>query len=249
MERVQIAEKYSGSWFGGKILRGFMLEIIINGIKQLGEGGFLMIPLLFCSLFAHAIILERFYNLQKEKLVPSRFISRIYKVLEKGNLDLALSLCESKPGPLTNILKTGIVNRDLGEKELETVISFAAKPEKHLLEKHLRILEFIGGIAVLIGLFGTVLGLFMSFTAVFQSTNRPDATMRIAKGVSVALLTTVAGLAVAIPSMIAYTYFISKVDSILNDMTRHSMSIVKFLTTGRNWLIEHEAEKSEDDEN
>lgn len=226
-----------------------MLDIIVNGIKQLGEGGFLMIPLLFCSLFAHAIILERLYNLQKEKLVPSRFISRIYKVLENGNPELALSLCESRPGPLTNILKTGILNRNLGEKELETVIEFAARPEKKVLEKHLRILAFIGSVAVLIGLFGTVLGLFISFTAVFQSTSKPDATMRIAKGVSVALLTTVAGLAVAIPSMIAYTYFTSKVDSILVEMTRHATSIVKFLSAGKNWLIEHEAEKSEDDEN
>lgn len=224
-----------------------MLEIIINGIKQLGEGGFLMIPLLFCSLFAHAIIFERLYNLRKEKLIPSRFISRIYKVLENGNPDMALSLCESRPGPLTNILKTGIINRDLGENELETVIEFAAKPERKQLEKYLRTLEFIGQVAVLIGLLGTVVGLFMSFTAVFKSGSRPDTTMRIANGVSVALLTTVAGLAVAIPSMIAHTYFISKVDSMLNDMSRHTISIIKFLTKGKDWLIEHEAEKSEDD--
>ncbi len=225
-----------------------MLDIIIDGVKQLGEGGFLMIPLLFCSLFAHAIILERFYNLRKEKLVPSRFVSRIYKVLEHGNPDMALSLCESRPGPLTNILKTGIVNRDLGGKELESVIEFATQPEKKILEKHLRILAFIGGIAILIGLLGTVLGLFMSFSAVFKSGSRPDTTIRIANGVSVALLTTVAGLAVAIPSMIAYSYFISKVDNILNEMTRHSMSIVKFLSTGKDWLVEHEAEKSVGDQ-
>jgi biopolymer transport protein ExbB len=224
-----------------------LLEIIINGIKQLGEGGFLMIPLLFCSLFVHAIILERLYNLQKEKLIPSRFISRIYKVLENGNLDMALSLCESRPGPLTNIIKTGIINHELKQKELETIIEFAAKPERKQLERHLRTLEIIGQVAVLIGLLGTVLGLFISFTAVFKSGSGPDTTMKIANGVSVALLTTVAGLAVAIPSIIAHSYFISKADSILNEMNRHSISIVKFLTKGKDWLIEHEAEKSEDD--
>ena len=223
-----------------------MFEIIINGIKQLGQGGFLMIPLLFCSLFAHAIIFDRLYNLRKEKLVPSRLISRIYKVLEKGNPDLALSLCESKPGPLTNILKEGINNRDLGEKKLEAVIDFAAKPERMKLEKHLRILAFIGAVAVLIGLLGTILGLFMSFSAIFKNVNRPETTMKIAEGVSVALLTTVAGLAVAIPSMIAHTYFTSKVDHVLNEMARHSMAIVKFLTIGKSWLVEHEAEKSEE---
>ena len=224
-----------------------MLDIIIDGIKQLGQGGFLMIPLLFCSLFAHAIIFERLYNLRKEKLAPSRLISRIYKMLEKGNIDMALSLCESRPGPLTNILKTGIINRNLDEKELESVIEFASKPERQILEKYLRILAFIGGVAILMGLLGTVLGLFISFSAVFKSENRPEMTMKIANGVSVALLTTVAGLAVALPSMIGHSYFISKVDSILNEMNRHSMSIVKFLTTGKDWLVEHEAEKSEDD--
>jgi len=223
-----------------------MYEIIINGIKQLGQGGFLMIPLLFCSLFAHAIIFERLYNLRKEKLVPSRFISRIYKVLEKGNPDLALSLCESRPGPLTNILKIGIDNRDLEEKELKAVIELAAKPERKNLEKYLRILAFIGGVAVLIGLLGTVLGLFMSFSAVFKSNSSPETTMKVANGISVALLTTVAGLAVAIPSMIGYSYFMSKVDNILNEMARHSVSIVKYLTTGKAWLVEHEAEKSEE---
>lgn len=205
-----------------------------------------MIPLLFCSLFAHAIIFERLYNLRKEKLVPSRFIARIYKVLEKDNPDLALSLCESRPGPLTNILKVGIINRDLGEKELEVAIELAAKPERTRLEKYLRILAFIGTIAVLIGLLGTVLGLFMSFSAVFKSGSRPETTMKIANGVSVALLTTVAGLAVAIPSMIAHSYFISKVDNILNEMAQHAVAIVKFLTTGKAWLVEHEAEKSEE---
>jgi biopolymer transport protein ExbB len=223
-----------------------MYEIVINGIKQLGQGGFLMIPLLFCSLFVHAIIFERLYNLRKEKLVPSRFISRIYKVLEKDNPDLALSLCESRPGPLTNILKVGISNRDLGEKELEAVIELAAKPERKNLEKYLRMLAFIGGVAVLIGLLGTVLGLFISFSAVFKSNSTPETTMKVANGISVALLTTVAGLAVAIPSMIGYSYFMSKVDNILNEMARHSMSIVKFLTTGKAWLVEHEAEKSEE---
>jgi biopolymer transport protein ExbB len=223
-----------------------MYEIIINGIKQLGQGGFLMIPLLFCSLFVHAIIFERFYNLRKEKLVPSRFISRIYKVLEKDNPDMALSLCESRPGPLTNILKVGINNRDLGEKELKAVIEFAAEPERKNLEKYLRILAFIGGVSVLIGLLGTVLGLFMSFSAVFKSNSSPETTMKVANGISVALLTTVAGLAVAIPSMIGYSYFMSRVDNILNEMARHSMSIVKFLTTGKAWLVEHEAEKSEE---
>jgi len=223
-----------------------MTDIIIEGITRLGQGGFLMLPLLFCSLFAHAIIFERLYNLRKEKAMPSRLISRIYKIIEKGNLEMAMSLCESKPGPLTNILKVGINNRDLSEEELKAVINLAAEPEKTRLQKYLKVLGFIGSVAVFIGLLGTVLGLFMSFTAIFKTVSRPETTMKIASGISVALLTTVAGLAVAIPSIIAHSFFSSRADNIIIEITRHSLAIVKYLTTGDSLTIEKEAEKSEE---
>jgi biopolymer transport protein ExbB len=223
-----------------------MIEIIIDGINRLGQGGFLMIPLLFCSLFVHAIIFERIYNLRREKLIPSHFISRIYKVLEKDNPEMALSLCESRPGPLTNILKVGIANRELSEPEIKSLIELASKPERSRLNKYMSILSFIGSVAILIGLLGTVLGLFISFTAVFKSASRPETTMKIANGISIALLTTVAGLAVAIPSIIAHTYFINKIDNIMNDMARHSMAIVRYLTTGSFGVLEQEDEKSEE---
>ncbi|HGE69250.1 TPA: MotA/TolQ/ExbB proton channel family protein [Candidatus Poribacteria bacterium] len=223
-----------------------MSDFIIEGIKQLGRGGFLMIPLLFCSLIAHALILERLYSLRREKIIPSRFISRIYKLLEKGNTDSAIMLCESKPGPLTNIIKVGILNRDLNEEELKKVIEFASRPEKSSLEKYLRVIAFIGAVAVLIGLFGTVAGLFSSFSAIFKYVSRPETTAKIAGGISVALLTTVAGLAVAIPCIIAYSYLAHKVDSMINEITRHSMSIVKYLTSGDYKFIEQKSEKSEE---
>ncbi len=221
-----------------------MDDFIIEGIKQLGRGGFLMIPLLFCSLIAHALIFERLYSLRKEKIIPSRFVSRIYKLLERGNIDSAIKMCESKPCPLTNIIKIGILNRDLSEEELKQVIEFSSKPEKIILEKYLRIIAFIGAVAVLIGLFGTVSGLFSSFSAIFKYVSKAETTAKIAGGVSVALLTTVAGLAVAIPCIIAYTYLSHKVDSMINEITRHSILIVKYLTSKDN--IRQELEKSEE---
>jgi biopolymer transport protein ExbB len=221
-----------------------MVDIIIEGINRLGQGGFLMIALLFCSLFVHAIIFERIYNLRKEKLIPSRFISRIYKVLEKDNPQMALSMCESKPGPLTNILKIGIENRDLSEEEIKALIDLAAKPEKRKLNKYMSVLSFMSAVSVLIGLLGTVLGLFLSFSAVFKTVSRPETTAKVASGISIALLTTVAGLAVAIPSIIAHTYFVSKIENIINEMTRHSIAIVRYLTTGD--LSRYESEDEND---
>jgi biopolymer transport protein ExbB len=223
-----------------------MTDFIIEGIKQLGRGGFLMIPLLFCSLIAHALIFERLYALRREKIIPSRLISRIYKMLERGNPDTAIALCESKPGPLTNVIKIGILNRDLEEKELEKVMEFSARPEINRLQKNLRIIAFIGAVAVLIGLFGTVVGLFTSFSAVFKYTTMPDTNAKIAGGVSVALLTTVGGLAVAIPSIIAYAYLTHKVDGMVDEIARHAMSLVRYFTSGKDWLIEQESQKSEE---
>ncbi|MEK7396945.1 MAG: MotA/TolQ/ExbB proton channel family protein [Candidatus Poribacteria bacterium] len=223
-----------------------MTDFIIEGLKQLGRGGFLMIPLLFCSLIAHALIFDRLYALRREKIIPSRLISRIYKMLEKDNLDTAISLCESKPGPLTNVIKTAILNRDLEEESLGKVIEFATRPEVSRLNKNLRMIAFMGAVAVLIGLFGTVVGLFSSFSAVFKYVSLPDTNAKIAGGVSVALLTTVGGLAVAIPCIIAYTYLTHKVDGMIDEIARHAMSLVRYFTSGKGWLIEQESEKSEE---
>ncbi|MBD3182011.1 hypothetical protein GF312_06955 [Candidatus Poribacteria bacterium] len=224
-----------------------MIDAITGGFSQLGNGGPLLIPLLFCSLFSHAIILERLYNLRRRKLMPRRFIARIYRVLEKGKLDLALSLCDSRPGPLTKIIKVAIKNRYLRKPDLWAVINQTANLEKLRLQKYLKTLSFLGGIAVIIGLLGTVSGMFISFGAVWR-TDRPDTATTVARGVSYALLTTAAGLTVAIPAMIAYAYFMSKVDSMINEMVRHSFSLVRFFTTGESRLVTQESEMSGEDE-
>ena len=223
-----------------------IFHIIIGGFEQLGSGGPLLIPLLFCSLFAHAIILERLYNLRRRKLMPRRFIARIYRVLERGNMEMALSLCESRPGPLTKILKVGITNRHLTKDDLWVVLDVTARLEKLYLQKYLRTLAFLGAIAIVIGLLGTVSGMFISFGAVWRTDN-PDTAATVAKGVSHALLTTAAGLVVALPAMVGYAYFMAKVSGMIDEMTRHSFSLVRFFTTGRSQLVEQEAEQDSDE--
>ena len=178
--------------------------------------------------------------------MPRRFIARIYRVLEKGNIEMALSLCESRPGPLTKILKVGIDNRHLTKDDLWVVLDVTARLEKLHLQRYLRTLAFLGGIAIVLGLLGTVLGMFISFSVVWR-TDSPDTSATVAKGVSYALLTTAAGLVVALPAMIGYSYFTAKADSMIDEMTRHSFSLVRFFTTGRSQLVEQEAEQSSDE--
>jgi len=223
-----------------------IFHVIRVGLEQLGGGGPLLIPLLFCSLFSHAIMLERLYNLRRSKLMPRRFIARIYRVLEKGNPDMALSLCESRPGPLTRILRIAIINRNLTKKDLQVVIDVTARLEKTRIQKYLRVLAFIGGLAIALGLLGTVSGMVMSFKHLWRADN-PDAAPLVARGISHALLTTAAGLTVALPAMVGYSYFKAKADSMIDEMTRHSLSLVRFFTTGSSQLVEQEAEKGEDE--
>lgn len=223
-----------------------IFHVIRGGLEQLGGGGPLLIPLLFCSLFAHAIILERLYNLRRSKLMPRRFIARIYRVLEKGNPEMALSLCESRPGPLTRILRIAIINRDLSKDDLRVVCDVTARVEKLHLQKYLRALAFLAVLAISIGLFGTVVGMFVSFGAVWR-TDKPDSSLIVARGISHALLTTAAGLAVALPAMVGYAYFTAKAGSMIDEMTRHSLSLVRFFTTGRSQLVEQEAEQGDDE--
>jgi biopolymer transport protein ExbB len=221
-----------------------IFQVIQEGISQVGRGGPLLIPLLFCSLFSHAIILDRLYNLRRGKLMPRRFIARIYRVLEKGNADTALSLCESRPGPLTSILKAGIENRHLPKDELRTVIDATARLEKLRLQKYLRTLAFIGGVSVIIGLLGTVVGIFIAVRFAWR-TDRPDTGSIVAGGISLALITTAAGLVVALPAMIGYAYFMAKSESMIDEMTRHSYSLVRFFTTGKSELVRQESEQND----
>ncbi|MBM3211508.1 MotA/TolQ/ExbB proton channel family protein [Candidatus Poribacteria bacterium] len=218
-----------------------MINAIIDGIKQIGQGGVLMIPLLFCSLFTHAIILERFYNLRRGKLMPRIFISRIYKVIEKGNLDMAVSLCESKPGPLTKIIKVAIENRHLDKDGLMAVLNMNSKVEKAKLQKYLRVLAFLGALSVLIGLLGTAVGIYISLGAVWR-TDRPDTASTVARGISFALITTAAGLMVALPAILGYAYFMVKSDRMISDITKYSFSLVRYFTTGDSRVLELETQ-------
>ena len=144
---------------------------------------------------------------------------------------MALALCKSRPGPLTRIIEVGIRNRHLPKTDLWTVINKTAELERLRLQKYLSTLAFIGGLSVTIGLLGTVTGMFISIGAVW-TTERPDTGATVARGISQALLTTVAGMVVALPAMVAHAYFMAKAGSMIDEMTRHSLTLVRLFTSG-----------------
>lgn len=215
-----------------------LVYIILSGLERLGGGGPILIPLAIFSIASHTIILERAYHLRRERILPSHFATRsIYHELVEGNPGIAIKMCEKKPGPLTNILRAGIERRDTDEETLKRVMRIAINTEKRILTRYLSILGVVASISLYTGLLGTVTGMIHSFGALYSG-QMAD----IAAGISQALLTTAAGLIVALPAYIAYDYFRSKSDGFLTELERHGMSLVRFLATEEYKLFQEEFE-------
>ena len=181
------------------------------------RGGPLMWPILLCSVTAVAIILERFYCLHKAGTNVPNISSRVKSLLNKGNADAALKMCETASGPVAHVLAIGIHvrKRDLVEKE--RIIARAGSRVVRELDKNLRGLAIIGNITPLLGLLGTVTGMIKAFMKIQELGGGVDASV-LAGGIWEALITTAAGLSVAIPAFVAYHYFEGRVDGIEGEM-------------------------------
>jgi biopolymer transport protein ExbB len=217
-------------------------HIILSGLGQLSEGGPILIPLVAFSLCSHTIIMERAYHLRRRRIIPSHFVTRsIYHELVEGNPEIAIKMCEKKPGPLTNILRAGIEHRDAGEDTIKRVIRIAITTERRILTRYLNFLGLLASVSLYTGLLGTVVGMIYSFGALYVG--KPT---DIAVGISQALLTTAAGLVVALPAYVANDYFRSKSQNFVTALERHGMSLVRFLTTEEYKLFQGEFEDIRD---
>ncbi len=217
---------------------GQFVHIILSGLGQLSEGGLILIPLVAFSLCSHTIILERAYHLRRKRIIPSHFVTRsIYNELVQGNPEIAIRMCEKKPGPLTNILRAGLEHRDAEEETIKRAIRIATNTEKRVLTRYLNFLGLLASVSLYTGLLGTVVGMIHSFGALYVG--KPT---DIAVGISQALLTTAAGLIVALPAYVANDYFRSKLQNFFIALERHGLSLVRFLTTEEYNLFQGEFE-------
>lgn len=211
-----------------------IITIIKGGFERLLGGGWLLIPLAIYSLLAHAVILNRAIALRKKNLLPTFVISEIYKALIHGGPEMAIELCNQSPGVVTNVMKAGIMHRHYAEERLKLVVKFALEDEKPEITKYLYILGMLPSVATTTGLLGTVLGMMKSFGSLYISPKI------VAAGIAEALITTVAGLTIAVPAYIAYTYFSNRINNIFTEIERHSISLVRFLATGEYKLFQEE---------
>ena len=169
-------------------------------------GGWLMTPIVVCSILALVIIIERSHTLQFNKIVPNRLREQlITRLRENGDIGRTQLMNVKEKTPLGDILATGLLYRQYGLDSMTMHMQNRASVQVHQLEKNINMLGTIGAIAPLLGLLGTVLGIISSFLAITDGAMQ-DPTM-LAAGVSQALITTAAGMIVAIPALVAYRYF------------------------------------------
>ena len=195
-------------------------------------GGPVMWPILLCSIFALAIILEKFWYLNKIKIDTQKFLGEILDNIKRHEIKEALRICDNTKSPIAHILKAGILKYDRSRDQIKEAIEDASLYEIPKLEKNLSTLATIAHISPLLGLLGTVTGMVRCFQTIQAKATaiHPVSPGDLAGGIWEALLTTVAGLIVAIPAFVAYNYLVSHINNFILEMEKASTELVNFLT-------------------
>ena len=200
-----------------------MLDLLI-------AGGWVMPVIVCCSIVAVSICIERYFALDRRKIAPPHLLATVWRDLKQGELN-AKKLNELRAGsPLGAILAAGISNRAQGRDVMKESISEAASHVVHDLEKYLNSLGTVAAVTPLLGLLGTVVGMIDVFTQITTvGTGNANA---LAGGISEALLTTAAGLIVAIPALVMHRYFAGLVESLVVSLEREAIKLVDALHSG-----------------
>ncbi|MFH0790447.1 MAG: MotA/TolQ/ExbB proton channel family protein [Candidatus Omnitrophota bacterium] len=195
-------------------------------------GGPVMWPILLCSIFALALILEKFWYMQKIRIDMQDFLNKILDKMKHHQVKEALEICDRIKSPISNILKAGILKYDRPRAQIKEAIEDASLHEIPKLEKNLTALATIAHISPLLGLLGTVTGMVRCFQTIQAKATsfHPVSPGDLAGGIWEALLTTVAGLIVAIPAFVVYNYLVSRINNFILEMEKAATELVNFLT-------------------
>lgn len=210
---------------------------VISGTRRLTDivksGGPLMIPIGICSFILVVFIFERFIGLRRGRIIPGPFTKRFLEQLRDGDLDreTALQLCERDKSPMANVFKAGVLKWGRSAVEIEQSVLDEGERSSNHLRKYLRLINGVATVCPLLGLLGTVLGMIHAFDSIATvSSSATDPKALIATGISQALLTTAAGLSVAIPALIAYIFFCSRVDKHVMEIDELGMKVVNLIS-------------------
>ncbi|MCK5889706.1 MAG: MotA/TolQ/ExbB proton channel family protein [Methylococcales bacterium] len=188
------------------------------------NGGWLMFPIILCSIGMMGIVVERFWSLKRSKILPDDLVPQILQLVKTDKLDEPLLRRIKLSSPLGQILSSGLVNRHHGREMMKTSIEETGRQVVNDLERFLNTLGTIASITPLLGLLGTVVGMIKVFAAIMShGVGDPGI---LAGGISEALITTAAGLTVAIPSLIFHRYFERLVDEYVINMEEEALRMV-----------------------
>lgn len=184
-----------------------------------------MWPILLCSVISLAIVVERFWSLQRKRTAPRNLVNQIWQWARDGELDAKRVQELRRNSPLGRILAAGLINRRHDREIMKESIEEVGRHVAHELERFLNTLGTIASISPLLGLLGTVLGMIKVFT-VITNQGVGDASV-LASGIAEALITTAAGLMVAIPTLLFYRYFRGRVDELIITMEQEALRLVE----------------------
>lgn len=202
-----------------------------NLLDAMRDGGPLMIPIGICSFILCVFVFERTIALRRGRVIPRPFVKRILEQLREGQLnrDDALELCEKNGSPVAEVFAAAMRKWGRPSVEVEQAILDAGERVTNTLRAYLRLFNGVSTISPLLGLLGTVLGMISAFNAIVRAgaMGRPEL---LAEGISQALLTTAAGLTVAIPALIAYLFFVSRVDRLIIEIDALGQQAVELIS-------------------
>lgn len=201
---------------------------VITFIQQkFAEGGFFMWPLLVCLILGLAFCLERFWTLTRASMNTRKFIVKVKDALAKGGVEEAMKVCENTRGSIASVFHAGLLRADEGIEASEKAIMAYGAIEMGFLERGLIWISLFITVAPLIGFTGTVAGMIQAFDAIAEAAQISPGV--VASGISVALLTTLAGLIVAIILQFFYNYFVARIDKLVGDMEESSIELIDAL--------------------
>jgi biopolymer transport protein ExbB len=196
-------------------------------IDYILKGGVMMVPLVLCSVLALGIVFERLWSLRRKRIMRYAIVQRVEELLREQKIPEATTLCKRHPSPMTRIILVALLNDDRPKTEIKEILEEHGRQEVAGLERYLTALGTIANVAPFVGLLGTVVGLLKIFEAVAQQGVANAALL--SEGIYNALITTVGGLCVAIPTLVAYNHLMRRVEELVLEIERIALRLLNIL--------------------
>ena len=196
-----------------------MIDLII-------KGGIVIYPIILCSVIALAVFIERVWILRKNAVIPDGLVNDVEKKLKSKNIAGAMEVCEKSDSSIAKIFMAGLKNSGKGMWLVKEAIEERGGRESIILEKRVGMLSTIANLSPLLGLLGTVSGMIKTFKVMAQGGGNPSL---LAGGIAEALITTAAGLCVAIPVLVGYRILKDKAESLIFEMEESSIKIIEIM--------------------